>query len=79
MPKLAKSVQMSRKVLKCVANVWQCRELAGYLSMVYTVYKGVGCGMGAVEADLHDIAQGITVDIMRYRSIPLKCPHFEDG
>ena len=47
--------------------------------MVYTVYKGVGCGMGAVEADLHDIAQGITVDIMRYRSIPLKCPHFEDG
>lgn len=35
--------------------------------------------MGAVEADLHDIAQGITDDIMRYSSIPLKCPHFEDG
>lgn len=49
------------------------------MTMIYTVYKSVGCGMGAVEADLHDIAQGITDDIMRYRSIPLKCPHFEDG
>ena len=45
MPKLAKSVQMSRKVLKCVATARRRRELAGYLSMVYTVYKGVGLGL----------------------------------
>ena len=79
MPKPAKSVQMSRKVLKCVATARRRRELAGYLSMAYTVYKGVGLGIGVVAADFDDIAQGITDDIMRYRSIPLKCPHFEDG
>ena len=60
---------MRHKVPKYVANVRQWRELAGYLSMVYTVYKGVGLGIGAVAADLHDTAQGITDDIMRYRSI----------
>ena len=59
MPKLAKSVQMSRKVLKCVANVWQWRELAGYLSMVYTGYKGVGLGIGVVAADFDDTTQTV--------------------
>ena len=52
---------------------------AGCLVMVYTVYKGVGLGMGAVARNFHDTMQAVTDDIMRYRSIPLKCPHFEDG
>ena len=78
MPKLAKSVQMSRKVLKCVANVWQCRELAGYLSMVYTVYKGVGLGIGVVAADLHDTAQVIDKEIAFLCVIAYLSPPFED-
>lgn len=47
--------------------------------MVYTVYKGVGCGMGAVAADFHDASQAVTNNFTCYRSIPPKCPHFEDG
>ena len=38
--------------------------------MVYTVYKGVGLGMRAVAADIHDTAQAVTDDIMRYRFLP---------
>lgn len=53
MPKQAKSVQIRHKAPKYVANVWQGRELAGYLSMVYTVYKGVSLGLSAVAADFH--------------------------
>mgnify|MGYP007127097434 CR=1 FL=1 len=39
--------------------------------MIYTVYKGVGLGIGVVAADFHDTAQAVTGDIMRYRSITL--------
>ena len=85
MPKQAKSVQMRRKVPKYVANVWQWRTPAGdrstaavCLAMIYTVYKGVGCGMGAVARELHETAQAVTDDIMRYRSIALNCRHFDD-
>lgn len=46
--------------------------------MIYTVYKGVGCGMGAVARELHETAQAVTDDIMRYRSIALNCRHFDD-
>ena len=46
--------------------------------MIYTVYKGVGLGLGAVAADLHDTAQAVTDDIMRYRSVTLNCRHFDD-
>ncbi len=46
--------------------------------MIYTVYKSVGFGMGAATVDFHDTAQGITDDIMRYRSISLNCRHFDD-
>lgn len=77
MPKQAKSVQMSRKVLKCVATARRRRELAGYLSMVYTVYKGVGLGIGAVVADLHDIAQAVTDNITFYRSFSINRNHFD--
>lgn len=34
--------------------------------------------MGAATVDFHDTAQGITDDIMRYRSISLNCRHFDD-
>lgn len=39
--------------------------------MIYTVYKGDGRGMGAVARELHETAQAVTDDIMRYRSIAL--------
>lgn len=46
---------------KYVANVWRRRTpagdrstTAGSLAMIYTVYKGVGRGMGAVAADFYD-------------------------
>lgn len=77
MPKLAKSVQMSRKVLKCVANVWQWRELAGYLSMVYTVYKGVGLGIGVVAADFDDTTQTVSDNFTYYRSFTINSTRFE--
>ena len=51
----------------------------GCLAMIYTVYKGVGCGMGAVAADFHDTAQAVTDNFTYYRSILLQCPQFEDG
>lgn len=44
--------------------------------MIYTVYKSVGCGMGAVEADLHDIAQAVTNNFTSYRSFTLNPEHF---
>ena len=37
--------------------------------MIYTVYKGVGCGMGAESADLHDAPQAVTDDVMRYSPV----------
>lgn len=77
MPKLAKSVQMSRKVLKCVANVWQWRELAGYLSMVYTVYKCVGLGIGVVAADFDDTTQTVSDNFTFYRSFTVNRTRFE--
>lgn len=46
--------------------------------MIYTVYKSVGLGMGAVARELHETAQAVTDDIMRYRSIALNCRHFDD-
>ena len=89
MPKLAKNVQIRRKVSKYVASVRQWRTpaggvigdrsaAAGCLVMVYTVYKGVGLGMGNVVRDFHDAPQTVTDDIMRYRSITLNCRHFDD-
>ena len=49
--------------------------------MIYTesIRVLVFGGMGAVARELHETAQAVTDDIMRYRSIPLKCPYFEDG
>lgn len=86
MPKQAKSAQIRHKVPKYVVNVWRWRTPAGdrsatggCLAMIYTVYKGVGCGMGAVAADFYDTAQAVTDNFTYYRSILLKCPHFEDG
>lgn len=64
MPKLAKSVQIRYKVSKYVTNAWQWRELAGYLSMVYTVYKGVGLGIGVEPADFHDTTHIIYVGLL---------------
>ena len=46
--------------------------------MIYTVYKGIDLGMGAVAADLHDTAQAVTDDIMGYRSFTLN-PHQFDA
>ena len=77
MPKQAKSVQIRHKVSKCVATARRRRELAGYLSMVYTVYKGVGLGIGAVAADLHDTTQAVTDNITLYRSFSFDRNHFD--
>ena len=77
MPKLAKSVQMRHKVPKYVANVWQWRELAGYLSMVYTVYKGVGLGIGVVAADFDDTTQTVSDNFTCYRSLTINRTRFE--
>lgn len=79
MPKQAKNVQMRYKVPKYVANVWQWRELAGYLSMVYTVYKGVGLGLSAVAADFHDTAQIVANNFTFYRSIAFNLGHFDQS
>lgn len=61
MPKQAKSVQMRHKAPKYVANVWQWRTpagdrsaTAGSLVVIYTVYEGVGLGVGAAAVDFHD-------------------------
>lgn len=77
MPKPAKSVQMSRKVLKCVATARRRRELAGYLSMVYTVYKGVGLGIGVVAADFDDTTQTVSDNFTCYRSISFNLNQFD--
>ena len=69
---------MRYKVPKYVATARRGRELAGYLSMVYTVYKGVGLGIGAVAADLHDTAQAVTNNFTRYRSFSIN-PHQFDA
>ena len=47
--------------------------------MVYTVYKGVGLGMGAVARNFHDTMQAVTDDIMRYRSITLNLGRFDQS
>ena len=39
--------------------------------MIYTVYKSVGLGMGAVAADLHDTAQIICNNITYLRDTTL--------
>lgn len=77
MPKLAKSVKMSRKVLKCVATARRRCELAGYLSMVYTVYKGVGLGIGVVAADFDDTTQTVSDNFTCYRSFTINRTRFE--
>lgn len=45
--------------------------------MIYTVYKGVGLGMGNVVRDFHDAPQTVTDDIMRYRSISFNLSQFD--
>ena len=50
---------------------------AGCLAMIYTVYKGVGCGMGAVEADFHYAAQIIRNNITCLRNTTLNTVQFE--
>ena len=55
------------------------RESAGYLPMVYTVYKGVGLGIGAVAADLHDTTQIVTNNFTFYRSIAFNLGHFDQS
>ena len=45
--------------------------------MIYTVYKGVGLGMGAVAADLHDTAQAVTDNFTCYRSFTINRTRFE--
>lgn len=77
MPKLAKSVEMSRKVLKCVTTARRRRELAGYLSMVYTVYKGVGLEIGVVAADFDDTTQTVSDNFTCYRSFTINRTRFE--
>ena len=77
MPKLAKSVQIRYKVSKYVTNVWRWRELAGYLSMVYTVYKGVGLGIGVVAADFDDTTQTVSDNFTCYRSISFNLNQFD--
>ena len=50
---------------------------AGCVAMIYTVYKGVGLGMGNVVRDFHDAPQTVTDDIMRYRSISFNLSQFD--
>ena len=52
---------------------------AGCLAMIYTVYKGVGCGMATVVRNLYDTAQTVTDDVMRYCSITLNLGHFDQS
>lgn len=75
---------MRHKVPKCVANVWQWRTpawdrsaTAGYLSMVYTVYKGVGLGIGVVAVDLHDTAQAVTNTFTSHRHFSIIVSQFD--
>lgn len=51
----------------------------GCLVMVYTVYKGVGCGMGAQSADFHDTAQIATNNFTFYRSIAFNLGRFDQS
>lgn len=44
---------------------------------IYTVYKSVGLGMGAVAADLHDTAQIICNNITYLRDTILNTVQFE--
>ena len=86
MPKLAKNVQIRRKVSKYVASVWQWRTpagdrstAAGCLDKVCTVYKGVRFRLRAVAADFHDAAQIITNNFTFYRSIAFNLGHFDQS
>lgn len=45
--------------------------------MIYTVYKSVGLGMGAVAADLHDTTQIICNNITYLRDTILNSVQFE--
>lgn len=45
--------------------------------MIYTVYKSVGLGMGAVAADLYDTAQIICNNITYLRYTTLNTVQFE--
>ena len=47
--------------------------------MIYTVYKGVGCGIGVVAADLHDTAQAVTNNFTLYRSIAFNLGRFDQS
>jgi hypothetical protein len=49
----------------------------GYLSMVYTVYKGVGLGIGFVAADLHDTAQAVTNTFTSHRHFSIIVSQFD--
>ena len=46
--------------------------------MVYTVYKGVCLGLGAVAADFHDTSQAVDKEIAFLCVIAYLSPHFED-
>ena len=47
--------------------------------MIYTVYKGVGLGIGVVAADFHDAAQIVTNNFTFYRSIAFNLGHFDQS
>lgn len=47
--------------------------------MIYTVYEGVGLGLGAVAADLHDTTQIVTNNFTFYRSIIFNLGHFDQS
>jgi len=51
--------------------------LAGYLSMVYTVYKGVGLEIGVVAADFDDTTQTVSDNFTCYRSFTINRTRFE--
>lgn len=45
--------------------------------MVYTVYKGVGLGIGFVAADLHDTAQAVTNTFTSHRHFSIIVSQFD--
>ena len=47
--------------------------------MIYTVYKGVGLGIGVVAADFHDTAQAVTNNFTFYRSIAFNLGRFDQS
>ena len=84
MPKLAKNVQIRRKVSKYVANAWRWRTPAGDRSMaagcldkICTVYKGVRFRLRAVAADFHDTAQAIANTFTSHRHFSIIVSQFD--